>query len=84
MIIMSVDLGKARTGIAISDSSESFAFPKQVITEYNTEKLIEKMNVNDEAYNENPCIYSIQGRLLVLPLCFAYALRHTPHQASHR
>ena len=43
MIIMSVDLGKARTGVAVSDSSESFAFPKCVITEYNTEKLIEKL-----------------------------------------
>ncbi len=44
MIIMSVDLGKARTGIAVSDSSESFAFPKTVITEYNTEKLIQKIS----------------------------------------
>ncbi|MBR6564036.1 MAG: Holliday junction resolvase RuvX [Clostridia bacterium] len=43
MIIMSVDLGKARTGIAASDSSESFAFPKKVITEYNTEKLVQKI-----------------------------------------
>ena len=43
MIIMSVDLGKARTGIAVSDKGESFAFPKQVITEYNTEKLVEKI-----------------------------------------
>ena len=43
MIIMSVDLGKARTGIALSDSGESFAFPKTVITEYNTEKLIKKI-----------------------------------------
>ena len=43
MIIMSVDLGKARTGIAISDNGESFAFPKTVITEYNTEKLIDKI-----------------------------------------
>ncbi len=43
MIIMSVDLGKARTGIAVSDSGESFAFPKKVITEYNTEKLIDKI-----------------------------------------
>lgn len=40
MYIMSVDLGKARTGIALSDNSESFAFPKSVITEYNTEKLV--------------------------------------------
>ncbi|MEE1238997.1 MAG: Holliday junction resolvase RuvX [Acutalibacteraceae bacterium] len=43
MIIMSVDLGKARTGIAVSDSGESFAFPKTVITEYNTEKLVKKI-----------------------------------------
>jgi len=43
MIIMSVDLGKARTGIAVSDSGESFAFPKQVITEYNPVKLVEKI-----------------------------------------
>ena len=43
MYIMSVDLGKARTGIALSDESESFAFPKTVITEYNTEKLVSKI-----------------------------------------
>ena len=43
MIILAVDLGKARTGIAVSDNGESFAFPKTVITEYNTEKLIEKI-----------------------------------------
>ncbi len=43
MLIMSVDLGKARTGIALSDSGESFAFPKTVITEYNEEKLISKI-----------------------------------------
>ncbi len=43
MIIMSVDLGKARTGIAVSDKSEGFAFPKCVINEYNTEKLIVKI-----------------------------------------
>ena len=43
MIIMSVDLGKARTGIAVSDKSESFAFPKQVITEYSEEKLVAKI-----------------------------------------
>ena len=43
MIIMSVDLGKARTGIAVSDSGEGFAFPKTVITEYNTERLVKKV-----------------------------------------
>ena len=39
MKIMSVDSGKVRTGIAISDTGESFAFPNCVITEYNEEKL---------------------------------------------
>lgn len=43
MIIMSVDLGKARTGLAVSDPSGNFAFPKEVITEYNTDRLVEKV-----------------------------------------
>ena len=43
MIIMSVDRGKARTGIAYSDKSESFAFPHTVITECNAERLLEKI-----------------------------------------
>ena len=43
MIIMSVDRGKARTGIAYSDKGESFAFPHTVITEYNAEKLAERI-----------------------------------------
>ncbi len=51
MIIMSVDLGKARTGIAVSDIGESFAFPKEVITEYNTEKLVEKIKLSAEKYS---------------------------------
>ncbi len=43
MKIMAVDLGNARTGIAISDESESFAFPNCVITEYNKEKVPAKV-----------------------------------------
>ncbi|MDD4700386.1 MAG: Holliday junction resolvase RuvX [Oscillospiraceae bacterium] len=43
MIIMSVDVGAARTGVAVSDSGEGFAFPKGVITEYNREKLLAKL-----------------------------------------
>ena len=45
MYIMSVDVGTARTGVALSDKSEGFAFPKGVITEYNRKKLIEKLSV---------------------------------------
>lgn len=43
MIIMSVDLGDARTGIAVSDNAEGFAFPKCVITEYNKQKRVQKI-----------------------------------------
>ena len=50
MIIMSVDLGKARTGIAVSDSGESFAFPKTVITEYNAERLVDKISALAHEY----------------------------------
>ncbi len=47
MIIMGVDLGSVRTGIAVSDNGESFAFPRCVITERNQEALIDK--ILDEA-----------------------------------
>lgn len=40
---MSVDAGKARTGVAVSDPTASFAFPKTVIHEYNAERLIDKL-----------------------------------------
>lgn len=43
MIIMSVDLGKARTGVAVCDGGERFAFPRGVITEYNETRLAEKV-----------------------------------------
>ena len=43
MIIMSVDLGAARTGFAVSDSGEQFAFPRGIVKEYNREKLYDKI-----------------------------------------
>lgn len=43
MIILGVDLGDARTGIAVSDRSEQFAFPRTVIAEWNKDRLIEKI-----------------------------------------
>lgn len=48
MKIMSVDLGKARTGIAVCDESELFAFPNCVITEYNEDRLIQKIAAKAE------------------------------------
>lgn len=43
MIALSVDLGHARTGLAVSDRSGFLASSLCVITEYNDEKLIEKL-----------------------------------------
>ena len=43
MIIMSVDLGKARTGIAICDRSEIMATPLTVIEDWNRDRLLEKI-----------------------------------------
>jgi len=44
MKIMSVDLGLVRTGVAVSDINESFAFPDSVITERNAERLAERIS----------------------------------------
>ena len=50
MIIMAVDLGLSRTGLAVSDSGGSFAFPRGVIYEKDEEALIVKIC---EAAKEN-------------------------------
>ncbi len=39
MVIMSVDYGDTRTGIAVSDALGMMAFPKTVIKAYNMEKV---------------------------------------------
>ncbi len=59
MIIMSVDLGLARTGIAVSDNTESFAFPKTVITEYNREKLINKICALSKEYDAQEIVVGL-------------------------
>ena len=43
MTALSVDLGHARTGLAVSDKSGFLASPLCVITEYNDEKLVAKI-----------------------------------------
>ncbi len=43
MIILSVDLGKARTGLAVCDRGEVLASPLKVIAERDPERLIEKI-----------------------------------------
>lgn len=44
MIILSVDFGDARTGIAVCDKNEMLASPVCVITEYNFERLAQKIS----------------------------------------
>ena len=53
MIIMSVDLGTVRTGIAVSDKGEGFAFPRCVITERKRDILIEKILKEAEVVGVN-------------------------------
>lgn len=43
MIILSIDLGKARTGIAVCDKTMFLASPLCVIEEWNRDKLAEKI-----------------------------------------
>lgn len=59
MIILSVDLGLARTGIAISDEGETFAFPKTVITEYNKDRLIDKICGLIKEYNAKEVVVGL-------------------------
>ncbi|MEE0761803.1 MAG: Holliday junction resolvase RuvX [Acutalibacteraceae bacterium] len=59
MIIMSVDLGKARTGIAVCDKTEMLASPYRVINETYIEKLIDKVS---------DCAKETKAELLVVGL----------------
>ena len=51
MKIMAVDLGKARTGLAICDESELLASPVAVIPFYNIEKLLTEIAQQAKAQN---------------------------------
>ena len=43
MIILGIDLGKARTGVAICDKGELLASPLTVAQEHNRERLVERL-----------------------------------------
>ena len=45
MIILGIDLGKARTGVAICDRGELLASPLTVVNEHNRERLVERLLV---------------------------------------
>lgn len=42
MIILGIDLGKARTGVAVCDKGELLASPVEVIHEHNRERLLQR------------------------------------------
>ena len=43
MIILGVDLGKARTGVSVCDRSEMLASPVEVVKEHNRERLLQRV-----------------------------------------
>ncbi len=43
MVILGIDLGKARTGVAVCDQGEVLASPLCVIKEHNRERLLEEI-----------------------------------------
>ncbi len=43
MIILGIDLGKARTGVAICDKEELLASPLTVVQEHNRERLVDRL-----------------------------------------
>ncbi len=51
MIILAVDPGKARTGLAICDKTMFLAFPLCVINEWNRDKLAEKISCEAKKQN---------------------------------
>ena len=48
MKIMGIDYGDARTGVSISDPTGFLAGSPQVISTWNTEKLLDSLEDNDD------------------------------------
>lgn len=59
MIIMSIDLGKARTGLAVCDKEEILASPLCVIQEWNTEKLAAKVAAKSKEVNSQKIVLGL-------------------------
>lgn len=59
MKILAVDYGDARTGLAISDSSELLASPIETITEYNAQRLAEKIAAIAKQYSAQEMIVGL-------------------------
>lgn len=59
MRILAVDYGDARTGLAVSDNSELLASPVGTITEYNAERLAEKIAAAAKEQNAGEIIVGL-------------------------
>lgn len=59
MVILSVDYGDARTGIAVCDKSEILASPVTVIREWNAQALAEKITVLAKQYKAEQIIVGL-------------------------
>lgn len=59
MIIIAIDLGKARTGLAICDKSEILASPIGTIQEKDDEKLITKIIENINSYKAETVVIGL-------------------------
>lgn len=53
MVILGIDLGKARTGVAVCDQGEVLASPLCVIKEHNRERLLEEIHRLSKEYKAN-------------------------------
>ena len=85
MVILAVDLGKARTGLAVCDKSGILASPAGVITEYNPEKLLEKVAEQARAYKAELLVMGLprnmdgsEGRAPRMPGSLARPCRRKP------
>lgn len=59
MVILSVDYGRARTGIAVCDKGEMIASPIGTINEYNMEKLAEKISEYTKSYKAEQIVLGL-------------------------
>lgn len=60
MVIMSVDLGRARTGLALCDKGEILAYPAGTVQEYDETRLLEKIAAQAMAHK-------VEGFVVGLP-----------------
>ena len=63
MRILSVDLGKARTGLAVCDEGECLASPAGVLEEYNRDKLLLRIAAEAEKHRAEMLVVGLPRNL---------------------